>query len=260
MAIDLERRESIAIVTVNRPEKLNAMDRESLRALRLRFDELSADRSIRAIILTGAGDRSFVAGADISEIADFDLDAGREFGELGHAATRAIELASQPVIAAVNGFALGGGCELALACDIRIGSKSAVFAQPEVSLGIPPGWGGSQRLPRVIGPGMAAELIFTGRRVDAVEALRIGLINSIYEPDGLMPAALAIAQAIAANSPANVQAAKRLIAHTRGDDQIGLDAEAAGFAEAFALPDQKEGMHAFLERRKPSFTDPGGDV
>ncbi len=258
MAIEVERRGPVAVVTINRPDKLNALDADGLRELRARIDELSGDRGVRAIVLTGAGDRAFVAGADIREMAEYTADEGRLFGELGHAATRAIELASQPVVAAVNGFALGGGCELALASDIRIASTNAVFAQPEVSLGIPPGWGGSQRLPRVVGPGMAAELIFTGRRVDAVEALRIGLINSVYEPDRLMSAAIALAEAIAANSPANVRAAKRMIAMTRGADQAGLDAEAAAFADAFVLPDRKEGMHAFIERRKPAFAD-GGD-
>jgi enoyl-CoA hydratase len=255
MSIDVDRQGHIATVTINRPDKLNALDAGGLRELRARFDELSADRNIRAIVLTGAGDRAFVAGADIGAMAEYTAAEGREFGELGHAATRAIELASQPVIAAVNGFALGGGCELALACDIRIASTNAVFAQPEVSLGIPPGWGGSQRLLRAVGPGMASELIFTGRRVDAVEALRIGLINSVYEPDRLMSAATALAGAIASNSPVNVRAAKRLIAMTRGDDQPGLDAEASAFAEAFTIRDRREGMHAFLERRKPSFND-----
>ena len=255
MTINVDRQGHIATVTINRPDKLNALDAGDLRELRSRFDELSRNRSVRVIVLTGTGDRAFVAGADIRSMAEYTADEGREFGELGHAATRAIELASQPVIAAVNGFALGGGCELALACDIRIASTTAVFAQPEVSLGIPPGWGGSQRLARVVGPGMAAEMIFTGRRVDAVEALRIGLINSVYEPDRLMSAANALADAIAANSPVNVRAAKRLIALTRGDDQSGLDAEASAFADAFTIPDRREGMNAFIERRKPDFTD-----
>jgi enoyl-CoA hydratase len=246
---------AIGWMIFNNPARRNAVSLDMWEAMPVILEEFEKDPAIRVIVLTGAGDRAFVAGADIRSMAEYTADEGREFGELGHAATRAIELASQPVIAAVNGFALGGGCELALACDIRIASTTAVFAQPEVSLGIPPGWGGSQRLPRVVGPGMAAELIFTGRRVDAVEALRIGLINSVYEPDRLMSAANALADAIAANSPVNVRAAKRLIAMTRGADQDGLDAEASAFADAFTIPDRREGMHAFLERRKPVFND-----
>ena len=257
MAIDLERRDRIAIITVNRPDKLNALDTEGLRDLRARVDEAASDPAIRVIVLTGAGDRAFVAGADIREIADYDTHDGRSFGELGHAATRALELAPQPVIAAVNGFALGGGCELALACDIRLASTNAVFAQPEVSLGIPPGWGGTQRLPRVVAPGIAAELIFTGRRVDAAEALRIGLVNAVHEPSDLMAGTLELAGQIAANSPWAVQAAKNLMAYSHGGDQSGLDAELDVFGDTFGSRDQREGMHAFLERRKPVFGQDG---
>jgi enoyl-CoA hydratase len=253
VAIDLERRDHIAIITVNRPDKLNALESDGLRDLRARVDEAAGDVDVRVIVLTGAGDRAFVAGADIREIADYDLHEGRTFGELGHAATRALELAPQPVIAAVNGFALGGGCELALACDIRIASTNAVFAQPEVSLGIPPGWGGTQRLPRIVAPGLAAELIFTGRRVDAAEALRIGLVNAVHGPPDLMPKTLELANQIAANSPWAVQAAKNLMAYSRGGGQFGLEAELDVFGDTFGSRDQREGMHAFLERRTPEF-------
>jgi enoyl-CoA hydratase len=258
VAIDLERRDHIAIITVNRPEKLNALDAVGLRDLRARVDEAAGNPEIRVIVLTGAGDRAFVAGADIREIADLSPEQGRELGELGHAATLALELAPQPVIAAVNGFALGGGCELALACDMRLASTKAVFAQPEVSLGIPPGWGGTQRLPRVVAPGIAAELIFTGRRVDAAEALRIGLVNAVHEPPDLLPKALEMAARIAANSPYAVHSAKRLIARSRGDAHAGLEAEQETFAATFGHPDQREGMHAFLERRQPRFGQGAG--
>ncbi len=258
MGIDLERRDHVAIIMINRPDKLNAMNSNALRTLRQRVEEASADSRIRVMILTGAGDRAFVAGADIREIADISIADGRTFGALGQAAALALEAATQPVIAAVNGYALGGGCELALACDIRIASRNAVFAQPEVSLGIPPGWGGSQRLPRIVGPGFAAELIFTGRRVDAAEALRIGLVNAVHEPDELMPKVLELANAIAANSPGCVQDSKRLIAMAAGDSQVGLAAELEAFTTAFGRPDQREGMHAFLERRTPVFGDGEG--
>ncbi|MDQ3657666.1 MAG: enoyl-CoA hydratase-related protein, partial [Chloroflexota bacterium] len=178
MAIELEYQNHVALITINQPDKLNALNSDRLRSLFLRIQEASLHPDVRAIVLTGAGDRAFVAGADIKEMVSLSHEEGRAFGELGHAVTSALEEAPQPVIAAVNGYAFGGGCELALACDIRLASPNAIFAQPEVSLGIPPGWGGSQRLPRVVGPGIASELIFTGRRIDAAEALGIGLVNA----------------------------------------------------------------------------------
>lgn len=255
MAIDLDHQDQIALITINQPERLNALDSDALRSLFLRIQEASLHPEVRAIVLTGAGDRAFVAGADIKEMASLSHEAGRAFGSLGHAVTSALEEAPQPVIAAVNGFAFGGGCELALACDIRLASPNAVFAQPEVSLGIPPGWGGSQRLPRIVGPGIASELIFTGRRVDAEEALRIGLVNAIHPVSDLVPKAIELARLIAANSPQSVQSAKRLIAHTRGSTyRDGLAEELSAFASAFGTPDQREGMTAFVEKRKPVFT------
>lgn len=255
MAIELERQDQAAIITVNQPDILNALDSNLLRALLDHVREASADPAVRVIVLTGAGERAFVAGADIKEMAALDAVGGRAFGELGHAAASALEDAPQPVIAAVNGYAFGGGCELALACDIRLASENAVFAQPEVSLGIPPGWGGSQRLPRVVGSGIAAELIYTGRRVGAVEALRIGLVNAVHPLESLLPAALEMARTIAANSPLSVQAAKRMVALTRGPSfRTDLAAEAATFAAAFGTADQIEGMTAFVEKRPPSFS------
>ncbi len=257
MAIDLERRGAIAVVTMNRPEALNAFNGEQLRLLAETFDEIGNDGSLRCVVLTGAGERAFAAGADIKEMKDFDGVTGLAFGRAGHRATRSVEELPQPVIAAVNGFALGGGCELALASDIRLASENAVFAQPEVTLGIPPGWGGSQRLPRLVGPGLASELIFTGRRVKAEEALRIGLVNAVYPLDQLMGEAIKLAESIAANSPLAVRAAKQLIRLAFNGQTIdGLDTEARAFSEAFTTGDQKEGMTAFVEKRAATFQNP----
>ena len=254
MPIDLDRADGVATLTLNRPEALNAFNTEQLRLLEQMLTEVAADPAIRAVVLTGAGERAFAAGADIREMAALSPEGGLAFGRLGHAVTRAVEALSQPVVAAVNGFALGGGCELAIACDIRIASENAVFAQPEVSLGIPPGWGGSQRLPRLVGPGMAAEMILAGRRVAAAEALRIGLVNRVVPLPDLMPAAAELAATIAANGPVAVRAAKRLMALAfDGDPVVGLETECAVFGSVFGTPEQREGMGAFVEKRKPSF-------
>ncbi len=257
MPIDLERRGAIAIVTMNRPEALNAFNNEQLRLLAETFDTIADDGSIRCVILTGAGERAFAAGADIKEMADLDGEGGLTFGRLGHRATRSVEELPQPVIAAVNGFALGGGCELALAADIRIASENAVFAQPEVTLGIPPGWGGSQRLTRLVGPGLASELILSGRRVKADEALRIGLVNAVYPLDQLLDDATKLAESIVNNSPLAVRSAKQLIRLAfNGQTSDGLDSEVRAFGQAFTTSDQKEGMSAFVEKRAAVFQDP----
>ena len=254
MSIDLGVSDGIATVTINNPEKLNALDTDHLESLLGTFRSLSTDVGVRVVILTGAGDRAFVAGADIKRMATFSHDEGIAFGRLGHAVASELERLPQPVIAAIGGFALGGGTELALACDIRICANDAVFAQPEVSLGIPPGWGGTQRLPRIVGKGIASELIFTGRRIKADEALRIGLVNSVHEPAKLLDFATELARSIAANSPAAVRASKRLIARSfDGYPASGLAEEAHAFANAFESPDQREGMGAFVEKRKPTF-------
>ena len=252
MSIDVTRVGSVATVTLNRPEALNAFDQAALSDLLRSVRKLGADQTVRAIILTGAGDRAFAAGADIKAMAKFNPQAARAFGALGQAVTRAIETVSQPVIAAVNGYAFGGGCEIALACDLRLAADTAVFAQPEVSLGIPPGWGATQRLPRLVGGGVAAELILTGRRVDATEALRIGLVNAVHRPDALLPAAGELAAQIAGNSRSAVAAAKQAMAVAFGVDVPGgLLTELDAFASAFGTEDQREGMAAFLEKRRP---------
>jgi enoyl-CoA hydratase len=254
MAVDVERNEGIAIVSLNRPQALNAFSTEQLELLLAALRVLRGDRAVRCVILTGAGEKAFAAGADIKEMVDLSATSGLAFGRLGHAVTAAAEALPQPVIAAVNGYAFGGGCELALAADIRLAGENALFAQPEVSLGIPPGWGGSQRLPRLIGPGLAAELIFTGRRVGADEALRIGLVNAVYPPDQLLPEATKLAARIAANSPSAVRAAKRAMALAfAGDPAAGLATELTLFGQSFGTPDQREGMGAFLAKRPPTF-------
>lgn len=254
MAIEVHPEGRIATVVVNRPEALNALNADHLRDLIDVFRDLRTDKEVRAIVLIGAGERSFIAGADVRAMATMSEAEGRAFGHLGHGAALAIEAMPQPVIAAVNGFALGGGCELALASDIRLASENAVFAQPEVTLGICPGWGGSQRLPRVVGPGMAAELIFTGRRVAADEALRIGLVNAIYPLDRLLDEAKALATKIAENSPRALAAAKQAMSVAFGQPGHGLAIELEKFAASFGTFDQREGMLAFLEKRKPAFT------
>ncbi len=254
MSIDITRNGSIATVTLSRPEALNAFDHAALSDLLWAFRTLGADQTVRAIVLTGAGSRAFAAGADIKAMATFNVQAARAFGALGQAVTRAIETVPQPVIAAVNGYAFGGGCEVALACDIRLAATNAVFAQPEVSLGIPPGWGGTQRLPRLVGPGLAAEMILSGRRVIADEALRIGLVNSIHELADLLTAANELAGKIAANSRSAVSAAKQAMAVAWGLDLTGgLLTELDAFAMSFATDDQREGMTAFLEKRQPNW-------
>jgi enoyl-CoA hydratase len=256
MSVDLAVSDRIATVTIANPERHNALDSAHLGDLLGTFRAVAEDASVRAIILTGAGERAFVAGANIKEMVSLSAADAMAFGRLGHAVAAAIERAPQPVIAAINGFAFGGGCEIALACDIRIASTSAVFAQPEAGLGIPPGWGGTQRLPRLVGKGLASEMIFTGRHVKADEALRIGLVSSLHEPAALMDAAWALAASIARNSPAAVRLSKRLIA--RADDahpSSGLAEEAHAFADVFGSHDQREGMEAFLEKRTPAFRD-----
>ncbi len=254
MPIQVAQDARVALVTVDRPERLNALNTQSLQELLATFERLASDSSVRAIIVTGAGDRAFIAGADIAEMKDKSPSEALAFARLGQAVCSAIEAAPQPVIAAINGYALGGGCEIALACDIRLASETAVLGQPEVALGVPPGWGGTQRLPRVIGPGLARELIYTGRRVRAEEALRIGLVNAVYPPAELLERARALAAEIARNAPLAVRLSKEAI--RRGLDvdlAAGLALEAQAFALAFSTADQREGMSAFLEKRSPEF-------
>ena len=207
------------------------------------------------MVLTGAGDRAFAAGADIKEMEPMSVDEARDWGALGHECARLLETMPKPTIAAVNGFALGGGCELALGCDIRFASTAAKLGQPETNIGIVPGWGGTQRLARTVGIGVAKELVFTGRTVDAEEALRIGLVNAIFPPEELQERTLELARSLAAKSPLVLAAAKELTNRSlQGDLDAALADEAERFAELFASEDQKEGMRAFVEKREPRFT------
>jgi len=256
VTVDLSIDAGIATITMNRPQALNAFNSAQLDLLLAAVRDVAATPGVRVAILTGAGERAFAAGADIKEMVALDAAGGLAFGRRGHAVANALEAMPQPVIAAVNGFAFGGGCELALACDIRLASENARFAQPEVGLGIPPGWGGSQRLPRLVGPGIASELILTGRHVFADEALRIGLVNAVHSLDQLLPAALEMARGIARNSPRAVRSAKSLMKLAyQGAPGAGLDSEVRAFAAAFETPDQREGMTAFVEKRTADFLD-----
>jgi enoyl-CoA hydratase len=244
----------IATVTINRPEVRNALDEPTLRLLRDLFLQLAEAPALRCVILTGAGDKAFVAGADIVAMAGLGPRQARAFAELGHAAGDAIEALGAPVIAAVNGAALGGGCELALACDFIYASSSAKLGQPEVNLGVMPGFGGTQRLPRRVGLGRARELIYTGALLTADEALRIGLVNAVVEPDQLMPRARAVAETIAGKAPLAIADAKRAL--RRGADLPLAEAhelERQLFAGLFATEDQKEGMRAFVAKRPAKF-------
>lgn len=259
MSIDLEIDGAIATVTINNPDELNAMDTDHLRSLVQTFQELSNRTDVRVVLLTGAGQRAFAAGANIKRMSVMSKVEAREFGELGHTVGKAIEAAPQPVIAVIRGFALGGGCELALACDFRICDTTAVIGQPEVALGIPAGWGGTQRLTRLIGKGAASEMLFSGHRASADEALHMGIVNSVHDPAELDANALKLARIIARNSPAAVAATKQLIAATETlSVEEGLDLELQTFADTFESPDQREGMTAFVEKRKPDFQDREG--
>jgi len=247
VTVVVDRRDAVAVVTIDRQDALNALNVEMLTELRDRLRELSNDESTRVVVLTGAGDRAFVAGADIKYMAGLGADEAKAWGGLGHEAAGLLEEMPKPTIAAINGFALGGGCELALGCDLRYASSRARLGQPEIDLGIVPGWGGTQRLPRVCGLGAAKDLILTGRQVDAEEALRIGLVNAIADP--VLDHALDVAQSLDAKSPGALAVAKRLLNVSPG----ALEREAEEFGDLFASQDAKEGLAAFAEKRAPRF-------
>ncbi|MDD3789768.1 MAG: enoyl-CoA hydratase-related protein, partial [Petrimonas sp.] len=246
--IIIQKENHVATVTINEPDKLNALNTQILNELNSAFDILAADTDVRVIIITGA-DRSFVAGANIQEMAGMNYEEAKAFGEFGSSVFRKIETCPQPVIAAVNGFALGGGSELALACDIRIASEKAKFGQPEVGLGITPGFSGTQRLARLIGFAKAKELIFTGKVITAADALEIGLVNQVVAPESLMDEVKAMAESIAKQAPIAVQKSKEAI--NNGWDlpiEEGIDLEVDLFARCFETEDQKNGMTAFLKK------------
>jgi enoyl-CoA hydratase len=249
-----QRQAAIATLTINRPEKLNALNREVLGQLGRLLETVLSDDAVRVVILTGAGDKAFVAGADIAEMSPLTPQQAMDFSRLGQSIATTIDRFNKPVIAAVNGFALGGGCELALSCHIRLASAQAQFGQPEVGLGLIPGFGGTQRLARVIGEARAIELIASGRRIDAATALSYGLVNAIATEKPVLQQAEELARSIAAQSPVAVRLAIEAV-------RVGLsmplsealEFEAALFGLTFSTADMREGTRAFLEKRKPQF-------
>jgi enoyl-CoA hydratase len=250
----LERDGDAAVVTINRPKALNALNASTLQELDRAFTEIGGDDSVSVVIITGAGEKAFVAGADISFMKDLNAVAARGFAMLGQAVFNKIENLPQPVIAAINGFALGGGCELAMACDIRLASENARFGQPEVSLGVLPGFAGTQRLPRLVGKGLAKELIYTGDMIDANEAYRIGLVNKVYPAAELLAAAKKLAEKIASKGQVAIRLAKSAVNQgLEMDSARGMAYEAEVFGLSFATEDQFEGMSAFLEKRRAEF-------
>jgi enoyl-CoA hydratase len=254
MSIDVAREDRVAIVTVNRPEVLNALSTDILHELMSELTDLGRDTSVGAVVLTGAGDRAFIAGADIAEMATKTPLEARAYGELGQDIAHRLETMRKPTIAAVNGYALGGGCELALACDIRLCSERAVFGQPEVNLGIMPGWGGTQRLARTTSLGFAKEVILTGRMVSSEEAFQRGLVQGVFPQAELMGKVLAMAHEIAAKSPVAISYAKEASNRAlHGDLGANFVHEADLFAILFSTEDAKEGLRAFTEKRKPNF-------
>ncbi|SEL81447.1 enoyl-CoA hydratase/isomerase family protein [Parapedobacter koreensis] len=239
-------------IVINREDKLNALNKPTLAALHDAISDAMATDSVRGIILTGAGEKAFVAGADIAEFAAFDAQQGRELAQEGHTAVfDRIHHANKPVIAAINGYALGGGLELALACHIRIAATHAKLGLPEVSLGLIPGYGGTQRLTQLVGRGKALEIILTGDMISAAEALEYGVVNHVVEPADLIPKATSLLLRIASRSPNAVAAAIRAV--NAGLTQQGFETEIREFGQCFGTPDFKEGVSAFLEKRKPNF-------
>ena len=248
--VKTEQKGHVAILTIDRPEALNALTADVLRDLGEAMDAVEANDEAYVVILTGAG-RSFVAGADIGEMKPLTAVEGKAWGNAGNDVFLKVENCTKPVIAAINGFALGGGCELAMACDIRLASEKAKFGQPEVGLGITPGFGGTQRLARIVGTGRAMELIFTAKVIDAAQAEKIGLVNAVCPSEELMDKAMEMAEMIAAQAQVAVRESKRCIRKgIQTDINTGLAFEAEAFGLCFSTADQKEGMSAFLEKRK----------
>ena len=249
--VNVELQGAVAVLTIDRPKALNALNPEVLADLKAAFEGIDQN-TVRCVVLTGAGDKSFVAGADIGSMSTMTKAEGEAFGKLGNDIFLMIESFPLPVIAAVNGFALGGGCELAMSCDIRICSDNAMFGQPEVGLGITPGFGGTQRLPRLVGMGMAKQLLYTARNIDAAEALRIGLVNAVVPQAELLDTAVKMANNVAKNAPIAVRACKKAVNEGM---QVSIDKaveiEEKLFGDCFETHDQVEGMACFLSREKP---------
>jgi enoyl-CoA hydratase len=249
-----EKKNAIGYVTVNRPKVLNALNMATMEELRAAFHDIKNDADVRVVIFTGSGEKAFIAGADIGELAKHDPVSGKEFTHRGQSVLNLIENLGKPVIACINGFALGGGCEIAMACTMRLASDNAKLGQPEVKLGIIPGYGGTQRLPRLVGKGLAMQMVLSGEMITAQEAHRIGLVNEVVAPAQLISRAEAIAQKIIANAPLAVQYAMEAV--NKGMEMTlaeGLFLEATLFAVSCATEDKKEGTSAFLEKRAAQF-------
>lgn len=248
----LQTEENISIITINRPESLNALNAKTIQEISTALDQLNSDSSCRAIVITGSGEKSFVAGADIKEFSDFGQEKAEELARNGHNSLfNKIENLSKPVLAAVNGFALGGGLELAMACHIRYASENAKLGLPEVTLGLIPGYGGTQRLPKLVGKGLANEIIFSAKMVPAQRAKEIGLVNEVFPIEELLTKTKELAKTIANNSPMAIS--KAIQAVNLSDTDKGFDTEIKFFGELFDMEDKKEGVSAFMEKRKPSF-------
>ena len=252
--IKIEKKEGFATLKINRPQALNALNMDTLKELSKVIDELNNDKKLKAVILTGEGDKAFIAGADISQMKNMTPLEAKKFSEIGHNMLLKIEESPLPFIAAVNGYALGGGCETIMACDICIASKSAILGQPEINLGIHPGFGGTQRLPRLVGKMIAKELLLTGKNIDADEAYRIGLINAVVEDEKLIDYVYKLAGKISSKSIIQTNFIKSLV--NKGSDldiNSAISLEIPYFSASFSTNDQKEGMNAFLEKKKPNF-------
>ncbi len=248
--VQVEKKEDVAIVRINRPEKLNAMNIDVIKQMGSVMDELDKDDSVKVVIVTGTGEKAFSAGADIEYMSKISPLEAEQYAMTGHATLNKIENLNKPVIAAVNGYALGGGCELALACDLRIASKNAAMGQPEVTIGICPGWGGTQRLMRIVGLARAKDLIYTGRRIGADEAFQMGLVNKVVELPQLLDECMNIAKQIAKNSSIAVRVSKTLL--NRGIDSdinTGLKLEIFGWSLCFTHPDREQRMAAFVQKK-----------
>tara|TARA_B100000959_G_C14948323_1_gene610794 strand:- start:665 stop:1453 length:789 start_codon:yes stop_codon:yes gene_type:complete len=246
--------DQIGILTVDREDALNAMNPAVLKELDQSIKEYISEQEVGVIIITGVGDKAFIAGADIKLMQNLDTKGGLEFGRLGQEVTMTIEDSPKPVLAAVNGFALGGGCEIAMACHVRYASENAKFGQPEVKLGLIPAWGGTQRLPRIVGKGNATELIIGGHMINADEALRIGLVNKVFPQENLMDETVDFAKTILNNGPDCLAESLRCINDAAGHSLIdGLNIEVEAFSELFGTDETKEGLSAFVEKRRPRF-------
>jgi len=249
-----EKNEGIATITMNRPDTLNALNQETINEISARIEDAEKDENIRVIVITGAGDRAFSAGADLRMMKGAGAVKGAELSRMGQRLTTQVEACGKPIIAAINGYALGGGIELAMACDIRIASENAQIGQPEINVGLVPGWGGTQRLPRLVGKGIAKEMIFTGKRIDAKTAERYGLVNLVVSPDQLQAKVKELAVELTGKPPIAIRFCKKLINDsTDTHPEAGLMEEAEAFGLVASTEDFNEGVTAFLEKRKPQY-------